>query len=514
MARLLYACRFDVENSSFDELHAAYREWIQRHYSKWHELHNFAVDFAQTCTSPVEPLIDHRLNYKLFDAGTQKVGQIEWSYPAEAPGLRWRNDVNIGALGIRNCIEHLVSVDSTDYHVTPASFALGSPGVIRQLCSAHTVLVGDMHLRAEPYPVDIRNVREFLALLESPLRRLPIIFIAPSASLQPNLIDPNALARRIAGVAVVVMAVDDDVTWEVSDRLGRALSCFDGGVRVYWPRFRVSDPPRRHPLFLGTQIDLRGPEAIARAIERMIFSIACFRFVPDIGMKTVIRAAEEANRASELESRKAGSGLDWEEYALELDSKLAESTSRLTELEAENANLKANHNILFTSREFAVPELNAEENESAAPVSVLEAVSRASSNCRNLVILPSAIEAAQNCPFLRPAEVEQALEDLNDVAADWVEQRKVKGSGGDLHRHLVSRGYGKRCSMHISEITRTKYKNDYSFEYENEKQLFEPHITLGSGAPNSCASIHFILDQEKGKIVVGHVGRHLPNTRT
>jgi hypothetical protein len=514
MARLLYACLFDVETSSFDGLHAAYRDWIENHYLKRRGLPNFKVDWEKVGTSHLEPLSDHRLTYKLFDGGAEKVGQIEWSFPAEAPGLRWRNEVTIGGLGTRNCIEHLVSVESTDYQVSPASLPLGSPGVIRRLCTAHTVLVGEMRLRAEPYAVDIRNAEEFLTLLESPLRRLPIIFVAPYASSQPNLVDSESLAQRIAGVAIVVRATDGDVTWKIADRLGRTLSCFDGGVRIYWPRFRTSDRPRFHPLFLGTRIDLQGPETVARAIERMIFGVACFRFVPSAEMKAVVRAVEEAGRANELESRKTVSGLDWEEYALELDGKLTESTTRLAELEAENANLKANQNILFTSREFASSELQADEGEDTPPASVQEAVTRGSAKCRNLIVLPSAAEAARNCPFLRPAEVEEALEDLNDVAADWVEQRKIKGSGGDLYQHLVSRGWGKRCSMHISDTTRTKYKANYSFEYKNEKQLFEPHITLGSGDPNSCASIHFILDQDEGKIVIGHVGRHLPNTKT
>jgi hypothetical protein len=44
--------------------------------------------------------------------------------------------------------------------------------------------------------------------------------------------------------------------------------------------------------------------------------------------------------------------------------------------------------------------------------------------------------------------------------------------------------------------------------------LFEPHITIGSGDANSCASIHFLFDQKREKMIVGHVGKHLPNTKT
>ena len=83
-----------------------------------------------------------------------------------------------------------------------------------------------------------------------------------------------------------------------------------------------------------------------------------------------------------------------------------------------------------------------------------------------------------------------------------------------LLQHLREHGWGKRSSMHILRDDLGKFGRHYEFEYQGEKQLFEPHITIGAGDPNSCASIHFIFDQQREKIIVGHVGKHLPNTRT
>ena len=68
--------------------------------------------------------------------------------------------------------------------------------------------------------------------------------------------------------------------------------------------------------------------------------------------------------------------------------------------------------------------------------------------------------------------------------------------------------------MHISNTTRTKFRMHYEFDYQGRKQIFEPHITIGSGDANSCASIHFIFDQPLSKMVIAHVGKHLPNTKT
>ena len=47
-----------------------------------------------------------------------------------------------------------------------------------------------------------------------------------------------------AGVAIVAEADSPETTRSLSECLGR-LGCYDGGVRVYWPRFRVDDDLRR-----------------------------------------------------------------------------------------------------------------------------------------------------------------------------------------------------------------------------------------------------------------------------
>jgi hypothetical protein len=513
VARLLYACRFDIEGTNFESLMHAYGDWIQAHYLINRGKQEASVDWAKIELSPWEPASSHLLAFRKFEARGGRVGQIDWTSPTETSGLRWKNDITIGANGDRNSVEHLISVDSVDYQISPVKLLLGSPRIIRELCSRHTVRVGQMRLRAEPYKVDGGNLQEFFGLLESPLRKLPIVFLSSYSSGPQNLIDADNLARRMAGVAIIVHATEGDVTWAIRERIGRTLSCFNGGARIYWPHFSANDDQRRHPLFLGSMIEVRGESTVARTIEGLVFGIACYRFAPDPDMRSIVRASEDAARVAQLEAQKATSGLDWEAYALEIDGKLGEVLDRVGELEAENANLKANQNISFVPKEFGAPEIDVSV-EAVIVSTVAEAVAQASSRCKNLVILPPAERSAKACPFQRPQEVLDALEDLDEIASEWSDQKKKNGSGGDLYQHLLSRGWGKRCSMHISDTTRSKHRSSYTFEYGSEKLLFEPHVTLGSGDANSCASIHFIHDHELGKIVVGHVGRHLPNTKS
>jgi hypothetical protein len=455
----------------------------------------------------------HSIVRNLFVSGRGRVVRLQWAYPDSDPGLEWQNEVRIGAFEKTCSVEHLISINSIDYRIAPARLALGSPAVIRQLCSESAVQIGDMQVRATPYPLYTDNVDKFLELLQSPDRRLPIVFVAPYSNGDANALDASSTAQNLAGVGIVVEVRDPEATWDIAEAIGKYHSCFNGGARIYWPGFTTKEEPRSHRLYVATRIETFGPDAIARSIQRSIFSVAAFRFFPDPQISDVIREAEQTERAQRVEVQKASSGDDWEIYALELDEKLTGANQIISDLEAENRNLKANQQVFLSVGAFGEAEDEVASEEITPPESVEAAVDRART-CKNLVILDSAFDASRKSPFQRPVEVLEALHDLDDIAEDWLKRRNATGSGGDLLQHLKNRGWGKRSSMHISGTTRTKYREHYEFEYDGKRELFEPHITIGSGDPNSCASIHFHLDQTRGKIIIGHVGRHLPNTKT
>jgi hypothetical protein len=516
MSRLVYGCRFDVQGSEAEaSVLKEYKRWVERHYNTKSPIDNFTFDFDGRIDNLANLPSGHHVKVERLSSEAGTAYTLEWSYPSETDQtLLWRNEVRIGTFGDGVALEHAISIDSIDFRVAPAKIDIGSPRVIRRICTGQTVRVGEMHVRATPYRLDVDGIDQFTTLLESPLRRIPIVFLAPYTDDRTNEIDEVRISAALAGVAVVVQAVSGEVTWEIADILGRTLSCYDGAARIYWPGFSINDDPRRHPLYLANRIEAVGPRPASAAIERAVFSVATFRFVPDPRINAVIRAAEHTHRVEQIEERKAEIGADWEQYALDLDVELTSVKSRLTELEAENENLRANQKVTFTVRgEDAEAEILPDQPR-RTPVSSQDAVAFAEQDFENLVVLETALQSAEASPFRRPSEIYDALRDLDIVAQDWSAQRKLKGAGGDLRQHLINRGWGKRCSLQISDTTRSRYRNNYTFEYKRERKLFEPHITIGSGDPNMCASIHFILDQEAGKIVVAHVGRHLPNTKT
>ncbi|MCB1357732.1 MAG: hypothetical protein KDK53_14980 [Maritimibacter sp.] len=515
MARLVYACRFDVTaKDGIGSVLSTYTDWIVGHYRGRRELPDFNFE-PESAGAPEGLPSRHSLSSSTYQDGDERVVRIRWSFPDDNDGgLRWANEVRVGQFGDRCGVEHLISIESVEYSVAPAKLIFGSPRAVRDICTKAPAYIEEMQVRAEPYVLQQDGLDDLLALLTSDLRKLPLVLLSPYARGESNQIDPAKLARNLAGVAVVVRVEDPELTWDFADEVGRQLSCFNGAARIYWPGFSKASDPRSHRLFFGSWIEQVGPVVAARTIERAIFAVAAFRYVPDKRIADVMRRAEAAERQKVLEQKRATGDEFWEDYEQTVD-KLREAEEQIAGLEAENANLRANQQVFFATGPEGPEELpQTEATEELAFSSVAEAVEAAALRCKNLEMLDTATSAAAASPFQRPYDIYKALSDLDEIVDVWSKSRDEKGSGGDLLQHLRDRGWGKRSSMHISDTTRGKLRSHYEFEYQGKKQLFEPHITIGAGDPNSCASIHFIFDQRRLKMVVGHVGKHLPNTKT
>lgn len=439
--------------------------------------------------------------------GSETVVEFDWSFPGEH-GLMWRNLVRTAQFSDRCAVEHRVELGSSEYLVTPALYSVGAPAVVRMICQ-HDVFVGDMRVRATVYPLPENGVEQFVSLLEAEQRRLPVVLLTPFANGEPGDLDARTLADHLAGIAIVAEADTPETTRALSERLAK-LGCYDGGVRVYWPGFSLSDDLRRHPLMLGSRVGFLGPDRAEKAIERSIFSVAAFRFAPDPRIASVIAACEAAARAERAQEALGQADTTWKELALDYSRDLDAALADVEMLRNENANLKANQSVLFSFS--GQTEEGDEEDEPVMrePNTMAEAVDFADHDCARLLFLESSISSAKASPFKRPGEVYEALVAMNKVAEVWAKNQ----GGGDLRSMLREAGLGKRVSNFVSQTSKGKWGDEYTFLYEGEPRMFEWHVTLGAGAADTCASIHFLPDPAKGLLVVGHVGRHLTNTRS
>lgn len=150
-------------------------------------------------------------------------------------------------------------------------------------------------------------------------------------------------------------------------------------------------------------------------------------------------------------------------------------------------------------------------SENAGPTNALECLHDMMADptwSANIDVLRSALDSAANSPYNRIGRLTDALQAL----ACYAYLRR--STSGMTPREIATKvGLANVYRERISRHTANKYGNEYKFNYKGGRVLMQEHLTLGGGSNDEqCLSIHFLWDGARGRMVIGHIGRHLTNT--
>lgn len=147
-------------------------------------------------------------------------------------------------------------------------------------------------------------------MITSPDRNIPLVVISEVEGQTVLSGIAGDLAVDLTALAAVV-TVDEDAAWAITNKLGRAKSCFSGGVRLYWPTREPSGGAAPVPGRLwtaSTQVasdrDGKGALRLRATIRRMVMSVAALTVEPPAEIDTILSHAAR-KRLSDLEARDA-----------------------------------------------------------------------------------------------------------------------------------------------------------------------------------------------------------------
>ena len=216
-----------------------------------------------------------------------------------------------------------------------------------------------------------------------------------------------------------------------------------------------------------------------------------------------IDAEKRANREAKRADREA---LRADREALRADSQ----TLRAEEAEAHAEQLSKNLQQLGSAgprNDFLSPR---GEADSSTPADVAGAVQMARIRFpARLHFLPKAIESAAESNYRDPEKVLATFEALAKLG----DERAAGPLGKRVEEWL--REQGITYSPHESQTTMGMFGGERTYQYKNETLTMEPHIKIGIGPnPREHLRIHLTWHEEESRWIIGHVGRHLTNTKT
>lgn len=126
----------------------------------------------------------------------------------------------------------------------------------------------------------------------------------------------------------------------------------------------------------------------------------------------------------------------------------------------------------------------------------------------SVVFTERAQESAEDSAFMRPDEVHEFFSAMHEIASGL-----ASGVLAGTPLPLLFQQHGFR-SKHSSDSSMRRFHRFYHMNFEDSEVDLSLHVTLGSRNQNTCLSIHWWHDSERKRFVIGHCGKHLPNSLT
>lgn len=451
-----------------------------------------------------------------------RVWTLYWETPLPGdPDTSWALTTKVALDAGRARVILRLGVVARGVRMRPIPLGVDPPPLLLALLKGLSAEEDGQALAAEPYyAYDGQDAAHLAELLLDPARVLPVVVITTAGAAQDGgrpvgrLVDPEPVARSLAGVAHVVVLDSGSVDRALTTILGTPLGVFGGAVRLYWPGLTLTSEPQDHTLWLPHTLANRADPSFRRQLVELLMPIAVIRF-SSAALEARINMAIERQRRAELHrlsarAKEASLAVDWEH---ELEAAWSENELLRQECAALSGQLAAAHDNLRTvtarwaggAADVVPPDAAPEEER---PASVIQAVEWASSRCTRLVFLDEARASARRATYRQPARVLKALLAMERAAHAW--QRDELDGGF----RKVFAEQGLDYSHTLSASTLGRFPHEYERTYRGRRIVLGPHIRLGRGSPEACCRIYFYLDEEARVCVVGHVGNHLSDRTT
>ncbi len=510
----LFACRLAVQGEgakAFDELRNAVMEDVAEGFG------------AKALDAPDGSLAlegGGTVRWRLLVAPdrTLRLWTLWWDRPYSGRSdLTWMLTAKVTLEAGRAAVILHVGVRPVGSRLLPLRFDVEALPLARTVVDRFNVVEDGWPLCGEPaYAEDRGGAAALAELLLDPDRVLPVVVISPVSSTRGPLVDPEAVAATLVGLAHVTVIDTPAITYDLTELVGQQLSVFGGSVRLWWPGLSRDSDPRAHHLWLPARLADPRNQPFERMLLRLLVTAASFRFGTAPLEARILAALASARRAEvdRLWARASEASLapEWQdelERAWADNERLrVERDDLMTQLATAQENLAAIAAYRVPGNGEGGPPRAEGHDPGDVPTSVAQAVAWAADECEHLVFLKEAIEAAERAAYRHPGRVWRALLAMDEIASAW--SRKELGSS--FFDAFAERGFDFRSQ--VSMIATGRWGHEYERTYEGRVVTMGPHLALGRGSPEACCRIYWSLDEDEKVFVVGHVGRHLSDTTT
>ena len=509
--RELYACQLDLATGDLSGVEARVRQWIRNPSRATDE--QLEPNNGRVTTS-----VGHQLEVSAAGGGGQG-WTCSWTFPSDTnDDLLWRLQLGVGpapdgaepttVFSLRTALAR-----RNDRRLAPAQYEFRSPAIIRTLLRDYTMTDGTVQVLPAPRLCGPGDVPQLIELLLHADRQLPVLLITLRNG-RPRT-DPAELSRQLAGLAHVVVLTSPVAARLLSDQLGSDLSVWSGAIRLYWPGLALDDDPGRHRYWTAQRVDTV-PDFVA--LQRNWLGGLAAAVVADHPAAVALRA-ERRRRVAEdhlpawVEQYVADTDAELDatrSEIVDLQSALTESQRAEVDLRSELEDVRRQFHLVYASSEIDgdMDPGEVEPLDIPPALDVADAFRLAVDRAGDHVFyLESAHDSvADFTSYANPDRLYEALALVNEAAELWAADQLTSGFGAYFHSHGWE--YGQKNPAAVSKPT----KHHYQRQWNGATVTMKPHLKVDQAtSPDQCLRIYWYTDEATKTLVIGHVGRHLPD---
>jgi hypothetical protein len=407
------------------------------------------------------------------------------------------------------------SIAETTGIVSPIAREASRPSIVKQIVERWPAREY-YPIRPVSSPLMVAEVAQFMTLVTSTQRRLPVLLISAKNYDDKPIVDADAIADQVVALCHVVVAENRFPSLSLRDYLPQALNCWDGAVRIYWPHFKLIDHPFQHRLWTPSriaEIEAEFSGGFKKYLLQLLCRIASARHMyPEASWDYIARLLNqkamadlrEAGDLTELLDLMDGDLNDLRQQVKGLqqqvsDARLAEEKARS---EAESWRL-AYVEAMKASRGQST---DAMALESLPPTSVKEVVERIEAEFKGRIVFAlNGRSQVDDNPF---EDTEGLYETLRFLGTTYLLARRGQEPCADLG--LACReAAGFSYEPHQSDITIGMYKDYYTTKWKSKTLKLKNHVGKGSSKDaRYCIRVAFEFDETDRVVVIGFLGQH------
>ena len=437
-------------------------------------------------------------------------------------GRLWRTEVIMGTLKSRALVGVRLTVISPRAGV-PVRWSV--PRVVRRLVARPGLRDYGARLMDCPWRVETEeDVDALVGLLEQPARSRRVFALSEDRSGNTAL-DGGSLAKRLAGLAHVV-TLSHDAAALLTARVGDGLGVFGRAMRTYAPGFTCgTGASPAHPLATRGWLEDRfeSPDEFIDLLERRAIEDSV-RGDLEATLPGFSRVRHWANaRRLEAARREVATDTDllalYDESNRTMMNELRDRDATIERLRLERLEVEDERDEALRDRrelrgrieylEQALKNRGIEETlEYPSNYEQLEGWV-AQHFADRLTLLPRAVRSLKKAVF---ENLPLVCDCLKLLAGPYREMKRGEVSRAAFDEACRALGVTLTQS---GEFSASRYASEYTVQYGKQRRVLDLHLKRGTSRDAAkCLRVYWFYDEERERVVIGHLPGHLTTSFT